>query len=477
MIDTRLDHVLAGPRLPSLPAVAVRVLQLAERPDTTLQQVAEAIEFDQALSARLLRTVNSSFYGLARPCGNIEQALAYLGLKAVRSLVLGFSLARSLDGGGTEDVDFPWRAYWRRVIFTAATARMLSSQARRGDPDESQVAALLADMGMVALYRAYGDRYLQTIDLVGHDHASLAEAEGRILGLTHADVSAEMARRWNLPPTLVDALQHHHIRPDSGNAPETLVVGVAVLAARAMEAADARHRAEAEAAFVRSCGDGLALTPQAAERLLNAAFRAASELSQCLELDVGRPYDPGALSERAAAARKSIGQDDSTTSEADGSDTFEDVLGRAFESGDGQAVGLAVFEADRTRRAEQRLVGSQMAMARLEQELRQGLAGAALHQLSDGAFAAVFRIPATPAAEAGLVRTVESTRREVAARRFNMGADGFLTVSAGVAVHGRRRFGSPEALLRAAMLALQSAQREGRNRVGHYRAGYDPLAA
>ena len=129
MIDTRLDHVLAGPRLPSLPAVAVRVLQLAERPDTTLQQVAEAIEFDQALSARLLRTVNSSFYGLARPCGNIEQALAYLGLKAVRSLVLGFSLARSLDGGGTEDVDFPWRAYWRRVIFTAATARMLSSRA------------------------------------------------------------------------------------------------------------------------------------------------------------------------------------------------------------------------------------------------------------------------------------------------------------------------------------------------------------
>ena len=86
-------------------------------------------------------------------------------------------------------------------------------------------------------------------------------------------------------------------------------------------------------------------------------------------------------------------------------------------------------------------------------------------------------IPATQAAEAGLVRTVESTRREVAARRFNMGADGFLTVSAGVAVHGRRRFGSPEALLRAAMLALQSAQREGRNRVGHYRAGYDPLAA
>ena len=101
------DRVLACPNLPTFPTVANQLLELTRDPDVALGDIAKLIKGDQGLASKVLKTVNSSFYGLAVPCKTIERALGYLGLKAIKSLVLGFSVAqvtKAMDGQGGMDM-------------------------------------------------------------------------------------------------------------------------------------------------------------------------------------------------------------------------------------------------------------------------------------------------------------------------------------------------------------------------------------
>jgi two-component system cell cycle response regulator len=116
MKQVTIEQVIANPALVSLPSVALDVLALTRRPGVKLSDIAAVVQNDQALTAKILKTVNSSFYGLPRPCPTITRALTYLGLSAVKSLVLGFSLidtARQSDG-------LDMISHWRRGIYSAA---------------------------------------------------------------------------------------------------------------------------------------------------------------------------------------------------------------------------------------------------------------------------------------------------------------------------------------------------------------------
>src|SRR5205809_807916 len=95
---SELNKVLSCTSLPSLPMVGVQVLTLTRDPDANIDQIAHVLETDPALSAKVLKTVNSSMYGLKTPCTTIRRALNYLGLAAVKSIVLGFSLVECTRG-------------------------------------------------------------------------------------------------------------------------------------------------------------------------------------------------------------------------------------------------------------------------------------------------------------------------------------------------------------------------------------------
>ena len=111
-----LEKVLSCPRLPSLPAVAMRVLELTADDNVNLKELAVTISNDQALATKVLKTVNSSFYGLRKPCSTINQAIIMLGLSAVKTLALGFSLVSTL--AKFEGLDFDLQSYWRRALLS-----------------------------------------------------------------------------------------------------------------------------------------------------------------------------------------------------------------------------------------------------------------------------------------------------------------------------------------------------------------------
>lgn len=475
-MDARMEAVLSGPRVPTLPSVAIRVLELAESPEVNLAQIAEAIEFDQALTARLLRTINSSYYALARPCGSVPQAMSLMGLRAVRSLVLGFTLAKSIDGGGDRDIDFPWRRYWRRVVRCAAAARLIAARVTTVDADEAQVAGLLCEIGMVPLYRLHGDRYLQAMDTAGDDPARLIGEERRAFDLDHAAVGAALAERWGLPPELARAIALHEHDPSETMEPLSRVAASASLAERAIGAESSRSRAAAEASFLRACERLMNLPMTKAMPLLEALAQRAFELAAILEIDIGPAHDPAALVERARSLRDP-GACDGTRGvhEADDRSTVDERLAAAFSRADGGgSVTVLVIEPDRVAHA-RRGRCDDITMSRLEATLAESVGcGGTIHRLSPTLLAAIVEGPGGGAGVSHARRLAERMRRDVVQRRLSTPGSSPLTVSIGVAVHGTQRFESPDSLMRAAMLALSSAQRAGRDCVGFFEPAQDP---
>jgi len=203
-----LTDILNCPSLPSLPAVAAKVLELTSDPDVKMAELASQITMDQALSAKVLRTVNSSFYGLRKRCSSIEKALIMLGLGPVKSLVLGFSLVSAFEGKDGDTFDYA--SYWKRGLDTAIAAKIIADVKRfKDEADECFLAGLLQDIGMIAMYRAMMERYNTLVTEVGQDHSKLAREELKEFELQHAGVGSSIAEQWKLPSEITVPINFH----------------------------------------------------------------------------------------------------------------------------------------------------------------------------------------------------------------------------------------------------------------------------
>jgi diguanylate cyclase (GGDEF)-like protein len=224
MVRPKLDDVVSCPSLPSLPVVAAEVIELTSDPNVSMKKIAQCVQKDQALAGKVLKTVNSSYYGLATPCGSIERAMAFLGMNTVKSLVLGFSLVDVTRLSGTGGFDL--MAHWRRAIVGAVSSRQVAVLTRSADPDEAFMAALFQDIGALACFVALKDGYNTAIK--GRDHIDWPGAERESLGFTHAEAGAELARKWKLPEAIRAAVNHHHT-PDRADAEHERLVRVVAL--------------------------------------------------------------------------------------------------------------------------------------------------------------------------------------------------------------------------------------------------------
>ena len=149
MNEQLLARIRQCPTLPSLPTIAVEVLNLAQSEEVDIAEIARIISRDPALSSKILRTVNSSFYGRSQSVSQVSQALVILGLQSVKTLVLGFSLVNNLQQSETNG--FSLLDYWRRSIYAATAAKTLAARTQMVQAEECFLAALLQDIGMLVL--------------------------------------------------------------------------------------------------------------------------------------------------------------------------------------------------------------------------------------------------------------------------------------------------------------------------------------
>ncbi len=203
-----VSSIVNSESLPSMPAVAFKILELCRQEDVRIQDVAGVIAKDPALTAKLMKLANSSMFGMSRKIGSIQQGMVVLGLRTVKIMTLSFSLVDSLNG--TEKTDFDYPRYWRRSLSTAVAAQQLACSVGNLRRDELFVGGLLCDVGMVAAER-HPDRIYSAVTAEhnmcgGHVH----EIEKRLLGITHAEISAMMLAQWSMPEQLAHAVRAHH---------------------------------------------------------------------------------------------------------------------------------------------------------------------------------------------------------------------------------------------------------------------------
>ncbi|MEO0514639.1 MAG: GGDEF domain-containing protein [Planctomycetota bacterium] len=208
MNEQLLERVLQSPRLPSLPTIALEVIELVQQKNVDIKQIADTIKMDPALSSKILKTVNSSFYGQAYSISTISHALVVLGLNSVKTLALGFSLVNNLADQGGDGFDH--MEFWKRSLFTATASKALAQKAGVVQQEEAFLGGLLQDLGMLTMNQTLGNEYNILIAKTGNTHSKLLEMEQEELDLTHPEVGAKLAESWSLPHLLANAIRFHH---------------------------------------------------------------------------------------------------------------------------------------------------------------------------------------------------------------------------------------------------------------------------
>lgn len=206
MIDSeqRLEQLVerAG-TLYSLPAVAMQVLELTAQPEIDTLALKQCLENDPALTSKILKVVNSSLFGLSSKVTSLNQAIALLGIKPLKLLVLGFSLPERLFDNVRSEV---LASYWRHTLTKAVAARDLSERYFHQPGDEAFIAGLLSDLGLLVLLQDLGDPYAEFVHRVVQGGGNLLTMEAEALGFDHTALSTRLLARWGLPRTIVDAV-------------------------------------------------------------------------------------------------------------------------------------------------------------------------------------------------------------------------------------------------------------------------------
>lgn len=296
MNATILEDILSCPTIPSLPAVALRVIELTSDRNVSMDELAAVITNDQALAAKVLRTVNSSFYGLRQPCTTIKRAIVMLGLSPVKSLALGFSLVSAIDTN--DDDGFPYQAYWRRSLFAAVGAKAVAEAARLDTADEAFLAGLLHDIGMIAMNEALGEHYLATIAKARDGHNGLVRCEIEDFELQHPEIGAMLAERWRLPPPFVLAIRYHE-RPTASPNEHAEIVRAVSMGMLAHDALTLEDPGPATRKFYERASQWFRLGADEAQAALRRINHGAAELTKLFSLDTGGFGDTDRLVQRA----------------------------------------------------------------------------------------------------------------------------------------------------------------------------------
>ncbi len=203
------DIIAAVNDLPALPQVVLKIMDLTQDPRATAQDIGNVISHDQALTARVLRMANSAYYGYPRKVATAAEATVLLGFSTIRSVVLAASindiLNRELSGYALGVGEM-----WKHSFGTAMASRHIAKRCRFKAIEVAYTAGLLHDIGKVILNNFMKQTYHEVVAVATTEQISFLEAENRVLGFNHAVIGSRVARKWQLPAEIVEAIAFHH---------------------------------------------------------------------------------------------------------------------------------------------------------------------------------------------------------------------------------------------------------------------------
>ena len=206
-----------GFKLFSLPQTLAEVLRVVSDESSGADDLAKVLSKDPALTTRVLRVVNSPFYGMSRKVGTVSQAVVTIGMRQVTALALSTSVYSMTDRW---QASFDRVRFWRHSLETAIASRTLAVKCGHRQSEEMFVAGLLHDIGLLVLDRSFPDQY-RRLWQKSLDHGSTVDLEEEMWGTNHARVGQFLLEQWRLPETICEAVGHHHsVFPSGANNPE-----------------------------------------------------------------------------------------------------------------------------------------------------------------------------------------------------------------------------------------------------------------
>lgn len=207
----RIETIIEGiESIKPIPQVARKIFAIADDPLSSAFELADVIQYDSALTANLLRTCNSAFFGLPRKVDSVHQAVAYLGMKQVVDMALlnlgGENLKQAHRGYDLREGDL-----WKYSVLSAFIARDIADGKKLGDRHLVFTAALLKDIGKAVLSEHVGSYFDEIEKLVTEQGLTFMEAEKKVLGVDHAELGAMVAEKWNFSDKMVQIIRNHHL--------------------------------------------------------------------------------------------------------------------------------------------------------------------------------------------------------------------------------------------------------------------------
>lgn len=198
----------------TLPEITLSIIELVEDPSSSAQDLNKVISNDPALCSRILKVVNSAFYGLPRQIGSINRAISLLGLNAVKNLAIAASLAK-LFKGGSLCTRFDAKDLWTHSIATSAISRVIANTLKLNFADEAFLAGLIHDIGIMVELQVDREKLASVInnlevDSAGNVVGDFVAMERSVFGCDHGLFGATLCESWKFPKSFVHACGHHH---------------------------------------------------------------------------------------------------------------------------------------------------------------------------------------------------------------------------------------------------------------------------
>ncbi len=293
------NRIETSRNLPSLPHILVKLIEACNSEPDTIKEISQIIDKDASLSARLLRLVNSAYYGLPNRVTGIDHALLLLGTNAVKNIAVSASVFQAFDQARDSSV-FRLKLFWWHSLMCATLAKLIAEKISYPAPDEAFLSGLLHDIGKLVLLGNFPNEYAEILESHRGKPELFLAGETR-LGATHCEVGAWMINRWNLQSFMADAVLYHHepVYRILDALPLVKIVFVAnALCSEAVQDADAGFKAAEEVfGFARS----------EVEEFISLAEEEVKQVAESLEIEVESPDAFTRLvSEKDADKRKDL---------------------------------------------------------------------------------------------------------------------------------------------------------------------------
>jgi putative nucleotidyltransferase with HDIG domain len=222
--------------IPTLPSIIRQIINLLQNPKTSVEELGRAIASDQALAAKVLKLVNSAFYGFPGRISTINHAIVILGFSTIKNVVLTASILDMFRKKSDKITGFDIERFWMHSISCGAAAKSIARFTNNKIREECFIAGLIHDVGKILLYQHFPDLFMEIYNFSIQNKLLFYQSELQLFKITHQEIGGALAEKWNLPQMLQQAIKYHHApHPNQEYFSTTSIVHCADILVRALD--------------------------------------------------------------------------------------------------------------------------------------------------------------------------------------------------------------------------------------------------